>query len=145
VGSLKNFIIASIALVICMLILAGSINLISAAEEKGESRIRIVVKEVPPSGAGPDTWGEIKGNVFGANPAKHRIIVYAGTDIWYVQPYENNYYTRINSDGTWKTGIHLGNRYAVLVVDKDYKAKTRTGELPEVGGKVLAILTMDAK
>jgi len=60
----------------------------------------------------------IAGRVVGVeNPGALRIVVFAHTDTWYVQPYVAAPHTRIEADGTWSTATHLGNEYAVLLVN----------------------------
>lgn len=141
---MKKFVIISAILAILITVFIGNMVGVFAGEEE-DSRIRITVDRLPPYGSGPDSWGVISGRVYGADPRKHCVIVYAGTDHWYIQPYRNNYYTRIESDGTWRTGTHLGYEYAILVTEKTYKATADIDSLPPPGGKILAVLKMKAQ
>jgi hypothetical protein len=115
------------------------------SEEVHATEPRIQITEVPSKGAGPDALETIAGKVSGVKGTECKVVIFAGTDIWYVQPYINSSDTSISEDGTWRTDTHLGNRYAALLVKSSYKPPTTTGKLPAVGGAVLAIATVDAK
>jgi hypothetical protein len=93
---------------------------------------------VPPPGGGSDSWGTIAGKTTGANPAEHRIVIYAGTDYWYVQPLANNTFTKLKEDGSFKTEIHLGCKYAALLVDGSFVPQPKQPGLPGIGRGVLA-------
>lgn len=105
----------------------------------------IQIKEVPSKGAGPDEVQTIAGTVSGVNASESKVVVFARTNKWYVQPYIDSSDTSINEDGTWKTDTHLGSQYAALLVKNSYKPPTTTGTLPSVGGAVLAIAIVDAR
>lgn len=94
---------------------------------------------VPSAGAGSESQGDIAGVVRGlANPEKYKIILYAHTDWWYVQPLGDAPYTDIGNDGRWSNWTHLGHRYAVLVVRPSFQPDAKTQSLPKVGGDVVA-------
>jgi len=105
----------------------------------------IQITDVPPRGAGPDRVETIAGTASGVNIAECKVVVYAGTNVWYVQPYIGSSDTSIEQDGTWHTDTHLGSKYAALLVKKTYKQPETTGKLPDIGGQVLAIATATPK
>lgn len=105
----------------------------------------IQITEIPSKGAGRDALETIVGRVSGVKAAECRVVVFARTNTWYVQPYIDSSDTSISEDGTWRTDTHLGNRYAALLVKNSYKPPTTTGKLPAVGREVLAVATADAK
>lgn len=109
----------------------------------GSPGVRIT--DVPPSGAGSSSWGEIGGTVTGVDPASHYVVVYAGTDQWYVQPYTASPYTSISDDGTWQSGTHLGWRYGALLVRKGYDPPLTPSSLPGRSRNVLATTTVPAR
>lgn len=99
----------------------------------------IVVTEVPPASiGGPDRRARISGRVAGAT-ANHRVVLYARSGIWYVQPLRQQPYTTIRPDQTWTASIHLGAEYAALLVDDGYLPPARLDALPAVGNHVLAV------
>lgn len=86
---------------------------------------------------GPDTRGEIAGNVTGELTSSHKVIIYARADVWYVQPHPGAFHD-IRTDGSWSSWTHTGSSYAVLVVKQPYNMRSRLDVLPQVGGQVLA-------
>lgn len=105
----------------------------------------IQITEIPPKGAGPDAVATIAGKVSGVKGTDCKVVIFAHTNTWYVQPYIDSSDTAISEDGTWRSDTHLGNGYAALLVKSSYKPPTTTGKLPAVGGAVLAVTTVDAK
>ena len=113
--------------------------------EKNTTKPEIQITEVPPKGAGPDRVERIAGTVRGVNIKECKVVVFARTDTWYVQPYIEGSDTEIRDSNTWQTDTHLGSEYAALLVKNSYKPPTTTGRLPDVGGPILAIVVVDAK
>ena len=81
----------------------------------------------------------IAGTVANAPPGA-RIVVYAHTDAWYVQPYVSAPYTKLQNNNRWTTSTHLGTEYAALLVRPTYQPNARTDALPRVSSGVLAIV-----
>lgn len=115
------------------------------SKETHTAEPRIQITEVPSKGAGPNALETIAGRVSGVKGTECKVVVFAHTDTWYVQPYINSSDTSISDDGTWRTDTHLGNRYAALLVKSSYTPPTTTGRLPPVGREVLAVAMADAK
>lgn len=86
---------------------------------------------------GTESLGEIEGRVFGARPAQ-RIVLYARSGAWYVQPFVDRPFTAVRPDSTWKNSTHLGTDYAALLVEEGYSPAARIDELPRAGGGVVA-------
>jgi hypothetical protein len=105
----------------------------------------IRITTVPPRGAGPDKMEVIAGTVEGVDFRQCKVVVYAHTDVWYVQPYAGSSDTSIGENGTWETDTHLGVEYAALLVRASYKPPSTTGSLPEVGASILAMAKVRAK
>jgi hypothetical protein len=72
------------------------------------------------------------------NPTNYRVVVYAFTDRWYVQPTGDEPLTLIGSDGSWENITHLGSEYAVMIVASSFKPPISSDALPG-GDAVLAI------
>lgn len=89
--------------------------------------------------------GTIGGTTSGVEFNKCKVIIFAHTDQWYVEPYVNSPYTSIAEDGKWKNDTFLGYEYAVLLVKSSYKPPSKTRVLPQVGGEVLATERAEAK
>ena len=104
-----------------------------------DAPISIEITHAPPSGEGPESRGDIAGTVQGLEkPEEYRVVIYAHTDWWYVQPEAIDPYTSIESDGTWSNWTHLGHRYAALLVKPSYQPPARARTLPKVNGEVIA-------
>ncbi len=80
----------------------------------------------------------ITGRVSGVIPADVQIVIYAHTNLWYVQP-DVDMPIKVGPDGTWTSETHPGDKYAVLLVKKEFTTKNVTGVLPGVGGDVLSM------
>jgi hypothetical protein len=86
---------------------------------------------------GPDKVDILAGRVTGAK-AGQRIVLYAKSGVWWVQPFVVRPFTSIRPDSTWEGTTHLGTEYAALLVDTAYVPEPVISELPHTGGLVLA-------
>jgi signal transduction histidine kinase len=99
--------------------------------------------QVPPAAEGGEfRLGTIAGRVSGAQGGQ-RIVLYARSGDWYVQPYADQPFTAIQGDSTWRSSTHLGTEYAALLVDAEYRPIARTPALPGIGGGVAALTVRD--
>jgi len=89
---------------------------------------------------GPSRLEPIEGLVTGARDGQ-RIVLYARSGGWWVQPLANEPFTSIQSDRTWRNSTHLGTEYAALLVAADYRPPARADALPSPGGSVIAVAT----
>lgn len=87
---------------------------------------------------GPDQMGDIGGRVRNAT-AGQQIVIYAHSGVWWIQPFANQPFTRIQPDGSWKNFTHLGTEYAALLVDSGYAPSSKIVALPVEGGGVAAL------
>ena len=121
-------------------------TLVSSALATQSQSVIIKFTEVPPAGAGPQSQGDIAGIVTGIEKAEsYKIVIYAHTDAWYVQPLTDDPYTDIAPDGRWSNWTHLGHRYAALVVRPSFQPPSKTQSLPRVGGDVIARAEVSTK
>ncbi|HKV92262.1 MAG TPA: hypothetical protein VJW20_06920 [Candidatus Angelobacter sp.] len=98
---------------------------------------------IPSQGQGPDSGGLIKGVVEGLKkPNLYKIVIYAHSDRWYVQPFADQPLTNIEPNGTWNASTHLGDRYAALLVNPAFAPMGSPEELPPTGGDILASSTV---
>jgi hypothetical protein len=96
---------------------------------------------VPALGEGsPDKLDPIEGRVTGALPGQ-RIVLFALSGMWWVQPLSTEPYTSIQKDSTWRSFSHPGISYAALLVDDRYFPPATAASLPAKGGHVLAVAT----
>lgn len=103
-------------------------------------RPKITFTKVPPASVGgPDKLDTIEGRVSHVKSGQ-QIVLYAATDeLWWVQPFTNRPFTKIDAHSEWKSETHLGRRYAALVVDPGYRPPDTARVLPEPGGGVAAV------
>jgi hypothetical protein len=87
---------------------------------------------------GPDRMAPIAGRAPGARPGQ-RIVLYARSGPWWVQPLADQPFTEIRADGTFESTTHLGTEYAALLVAPDYRPPGRTDDLPDAAGGVAAV------
>jgi hypothetical protein len=88
---------------------------------------------------GPGVLAPVAGRVRGAR-ANQRIVLFTRSDQgWWVQPFRSRPFTDIEPDATWKSAIHLGQEYAALLVDADYRPPATAESLPEPGGGIVAV------
>jgi hypothetical protein len=90
---------------------------------------------------GPEAVTTIAGRVTGAK-AGQRIVIYAKSGVWWVQPLRLEPFTAIQADTSWKTQTHFGFEYAALLVDPSYRPPATLNDLPAQGGAVLALATV---
>lgn len=122
------------------------ITLVAPALAVPSQSVKIKFTEVPPAGAGPQSQEDIAGIVTGIEKVEtYKIVIYAHTDAWYVQPLTDDPYTDIAPDGGWSNWTHLGNRYAALVVRPSFQPPSKTQSLPRVGSDVIARAEVSAK
>ncbi|MFL6211649.1 MAG: toll/interleukin-1 receptor domain-containing protein [Pyrinomonadaceae bacterium] len=108
-------------------------------------QISVQITIVPPRWAGSDALERIAGTVGGVQAQEYKVVIFAHTDKWYVQPYIGLSDTPIKDDGTWENNTHLGFEYAALLVRTSYNPPDTTGTLPNVAGSVLAITRVAAR
>ena len=87
---------------------------------------------------GAEKLDDIAGRAVGARVGQ-RIVLYARSGAWYVQPYADRPFTAIRPDSTWKNSTHLGTEYAALLVEEGYDPPAKIDELPKAGGGVVAL------
>jgi hypothetical protein len=120
----------------------------AAVQGAGIAQPRVEITDVPPAGEGPTRRMRIAGTVSGVDLeacGDCRIVLYAETDVYYVQPFANAPFTTIRANGTWETRTHLGYYYVALLVRASYRPPSKTDTLPEIGGAVLALTRVPAR
>jgi hypothetical protein len=105
----------------------------------------IQFSQIPPAGDGSPVRTEaVAGHVTGARKGQ-RVVLFARSGVWWVQPTVEQPFTEIQSDSTWASRTHPGAAYAALLVDSSYRAPSTTNVLPERGGAVLAVTVAEAE
>ena len=103
----------------------------------------ITLTKIPEARAGgPEHVTRIAGRTTGARPGQ-RVVLYAKSGLWWVQPTRNAMFTAIAADQTWQNDTHYGWQYAALLVDAVYQPSRTLLTLPAVSGHVLAKATSE--
>lgn len=95
----------------------------------------------PATEAASDELDVIEGRVIRGNPPL-KLVLYAKTGNWWIQPLRNEPYTNVRPDGTWTNNTHLGTDYAAVLVESGFHPATALKEIPSRGGSVLAVTTV---
>jgi hypothetical protein len=99
----------------------------------------IEFSKVPPAmQGGREKVDTISGRVTGARPGQ-KIVVYARSGPWWVQPWPIEPFIPIQSDSSWSTQTHMGFEYAALLVNPGYLPAPTMDVLPSLGGPIVAI------
>jgi hypothetical protein len=94
---------------------------------------------LPPADEGSsEVLYTIEGRVKGARPDQ-KIVLFARSGVWWVQPQVEQPFTPIQRDSTWRTSTHPGSAYAALLVNPDYKPPSTVNILPQKGGPVQSV------
>lgn len=125
-----------------LILIIGCVLLSSCRAPKSEPQPVIEFSQVPPADlGGPDKRETLAGRVTGARTGQ-RIVLFAKSGQWWVQPTARQPFTEIRPDSSWSSSIHLGVEYAALLVGPQYAPPTTMDALPEPGGAVIAIATV---
>ena len=109
---------------ICCLLLSGCRSGKSSTAASVEfSRVPMVDE------GGTGKMVAIEGRVTGARPGQ-QIVLFARSGAWYVQPFTDQPFTKIQPDSTWRNSTHLGTEYAALLVEPGYYPPAKADVLP---------------
>jgi hypothetical protein len=92
---------------------------------------------------GPGVLAPVAGRVTGARPSQRIVLFTRSDEGWWVQPFRSRPFTDIDPDSSWKSSIHLGQEYAALLVEADYRPPATAPSLPELGGGIVAVTRAD--
>ena len=120
-----------VSLLLISLLLAGCHR---SLNHPGSGAPAIEIISVPIAGTDdPTQLSSIRGRVVGAQ-SNQQIVLYArGQTTWWVQPFANQPFTKIQADSTWRTSTHPGVEYAALLVGPEFHPPLTTDVLPSQG------------
>ena len=87
---------------------------------------------------GPETMTKIAGRAEQALP-DDRIVLFAKSGQWWIQPLTDHPFTPIESDATWHNSTHFGFEYAALLVRPGYRPPPVMTSLPKTGDLIRAV------
>jgi hypothetical protein len=127
----------------CLLAAFALLGISGCHSPQARADPRIEFTKLPPSGDGsPDQVHAIAGRVIGGEPGQ-RIVLFARSGTWWVQPTVENPFTSVRTDSSWESETHPGSAYAALLVSKEYRPPTTTVTLPARSGSVVAVAVAD--
>jgi len=127
------------------LVLVSVVALGCHAKKFPSSTPSLQVTRVPSADpGGPQQLDYIEGRATGAGPDQ-QIVLYARSGVWWIQPFRDKPFTKIQADSTWKNSTHLGTEYAALLVDPGYRPESKMATLPKEGNGVIAVVTAAGK
>lgn len=107
--------------------------------QKGGGGPSIEFTKIPPAAqGGRERIDTIAGRVRNAR-AGQRIVIYAHSGTWWVQPWPDDPLIPIQPDSTFSTETHLGFEYAGLLVDPEYRPPATVDLAPTQGGLVTLV------
>jgi len=122
-----------IALIALCMLLTG------CSSEQGKNEPSIQFSRIPPAAqGGRERIDRIAGRVIGGH-AGQRVVVYAKSGPWWVQPWPTEAMLEIDADGNWSTTTHLGYEYAALLVNEGYRPPPTMDIAPVRGGSVVEV------
>ena len=80
----------------------------------------------------------IEGRVTGASPGQ-KIVLYAKTGKWWVQPLADQPLTDLQPNFKWINATHLGTQYAALLVKDGFRPQRALDSLPQPDDRILAL------
>jgi hypothetical protein len=115
------------------------ILLIGCHSRQAGIRPSLTFSRVPQAdGSGRNKYDIIEGRVSGARSGQ-RIVIYARSATWWVQPLASEPFTTIQQNSRWTSATHLGTEYAALLVEPGYRPPANANVLPAEGGAVVAV------
>jgi hypothetical protein len=121
----------------------GSLLLVCCTGRSGTASSVVFTKLPPFETEGSENLDAIEGRVTGSRPGQ-RIVLYAHSGEWWIQPFADQPFTTIQADSSWKARTHPGTAYAAALVDSSFRPNPKTDVLPERGGPVLAITSVQS-
>jgi hypothetical protein len=112
--------------------------------QKGSTPVIEFTKIPPAAQGGRERTDVISGRVTGA-AAGQKIVVYARSGPWWVQPWPDKPLLDIGSDNTWSTPTHLGFEYAAMLVDPGYAPPPTMDVLPPAGGAIVTVINVKGR
>ena len=101
--------------------------------------------DIPEAGpGGPALVMKISGRVKGTGRTQ-KIVLFAKSGTWWVQPFSAKPFTEIRPDSTWEGTTHMGTEYAALLVDAEYQPPKTSDVLPGKGSGVVAVAKIEGK
>jgi hypothetical protein len=117
--------------------IVAAMALVSACRSSEPSITFSLVPVANPGGA--ESLEAIRGSVRNGTMGERVVLYCFSQGSWWVQPFISHPFTEVAEDHSWQSSIHLGERYAALLVDAAFKPPAKIRALPSKGAGVRAI------
>jgi hypothetical protein len=127
-----------------VLLVALCVMLNGCKSQRRDGMPSIEFTQVPPAAqggavqSGSEKVATIAGRVHGSRPGE-KIVIYAHSGPWWIQPDPDRPFVSIQSDSTWSTPTHFGLEYAALLVEPGYHPPFTLDVTPTPGGLVARV------
>ena len=127
------------------LLYAGSVGLLPGCHSRQADSPSIEFTRIPQADAGGREKNDIIEGIVKRPGAGQRIVLYARSGKWWVQPLANDPYTPLlqhdvpRPNAKWTNATHLGYEYAALLVESGYRPAAVIDRLPPPGGEIAAV------
>jgi hypothetical protein len=99
----------------------------------------ITITSAPPDCCYGSWAGTVSGIANNLDTDSVVVVIYAQTNVYWVQPYSSSYQTYIGCDGAFSNSTHGGHHYCALLAKRSWAAPSTMGYLPPVGEDILAV------
>lgn len=121
-----------------LFLIALAVALLGCQARQRELMPAIQITRAPVASlGGPKAMDDMEGKVSGARAGDH-VVLYAFSEVWWIQPFKRAGLTDIQPDSTWRNSSHLGTDYAALLVEPGYHPALKPGSIAAIGNGVLA-------
>ena len=128
------------------LLLAACVLLSACHTQSSSATPAVLFDKVPNANpGGPDKLDTIEGHTAGVQPGQQIVLYAKSQELWWIQPYSEHPYTKIQADSKWKNETHLGTEYAALLTNPGYKPPPTTESLPAPGAGIAAVTVVKGR
>jgi len=126
-------------------VLSVALLLAGCHSSSSPPKASVQITQVPVANSGgPVQMDFIAGKAEGAAPGQ-QIIIYARSGIWWIQPFANQPFTKVQPDATWRNSTHLGTEYAALLIEPGYHPSSKLSTLPTAGNGIVAVASVKGR
>jgi hypothetical protein len=87
----------------------------------------------------------IEGRAAGARPGQQIVLYTKSEELWWVQPFTGQPFTKLDDNLRWKNQVHLGTQYAALLVEPGYNPPETAESLPTQSNSIDAVAIVNGQ
>jgi hypothetical protein len=120
-----------------------SVLLLGCHSKNLQRKPSLQVTRIPSANpGGPEQLDYIEGQTTNAGSGQQIVLYAQSGGVWWIQPFKNRPFTKVQGDSTWKNSTHLGTEYAALLVEPGYHPESKVATLPREGNGVIAVVSV---